>query len=280
MPHSNFWSGMRLFGVLFVLLSGFASAQNGMQLHGMDAFSEAEQHKLKLWLQQSFDATNQVLGPFPFVTQVYLTARSASEPVPWAYTKRMKQQQVFFEVDARFELSQFQQDWTAAHEFSHLALPLLDREDMWFAEGFASYMQYQVMQQQQQLADHPDVLYQQKLQPLATLLQASQLPLATQLKLWLQQRRYKAAYWGGALFFIEAEQLLKRQGTSLSELMQRYQQQNRLSDQQLEQLVRSLDSLLKTAVFVPLLSKYQQQPSQHIWLHHPAYLAYSDITVP
>jgi hypothetical protein len=269
---------MRLL-TLLLLLSGFASAHSSLQLHGMESFSVAEQQKLRLWLEQSFDATNQLLGPYPFVSEVYLTSRSSSEPVPWAYTQRMEQQQVFFQVDARFELDQFQQDWTAAHEFSHLALPLLDREDLWFAEGFASYMQYQILQKQQQLAGSPAFWYQQKLQPLAPLLQASHLPLVTQLKQWLQQKRYKAAYWGSALFFIEAEQLLKQQGTSLSGLMQRYQQQNRLTDQQLTELVHSLDLLLDKAVFAPLLNKYQQQPGLQIWQQHPAYFAsFSSIT--
>jgi len=261
---------MRLLAVL-LLISSFASANGAMQLNGIEEFPKAEQQKLKLWLEQSFNAANQVLGPYPLVTQVYLSRRTASEPVPWAYSQRMDKQQVFFQVDSSFDLSEFQQDWTAAHEFSHLALPLLDRKDLWFAEGFASYMQYQVLQQQQQLTGSPASWYQQKLQQVAPLLQASELTLVAQLKLWLQQRRYKAAYWGSTLFFIEANQKLQQQNTNLPELIRRYQRQNRLKDENLLQLISSLDALLNSPVFGPLLQKYQQQPAKQLWRQHPAY---------
>ena len=36
-------------------------------------------------------------------------------------------------------------DWTAPHEMSHLAIPYIGEKEVWFAEGFASFMQYQVM---------------------------------------------------------------------------------------------------------------------------------------
>lgn len=266
---------MRLLILLLLLSVGKVSAKGDMQLYGTEHFSAVEQQKLKLWLEHSFAASTQVLGPYPLVTEVYLSRRTAAEPVPWAYTDRMERQKVFFQVDPQFELTEFEQDWTAAHEFSHLALPLLDRDDLWFAEGFASYMQYQVLQQQQQLKQSPAYWYQQKLQQLAPLLQHSELPLVAQLKLWLQQRRYKAAYWGGALFFIEANALVTRQGFSLPQLIRRYQQQNRLTDHNLQQLVGSLDALLDAPVFAPLLQKYQQQPSRLVWQHHPANVAKS-----
>lgn len=265
---------MRLLALL-LLISSFAWANGGMQLYGTEEFPKAEQQKLDLWLKQSFNTANQVLGPYPLLTQVYLSRRTASEPVPWAYTQRMDKQQVFFQVDSSFDLSEFQRDWTAAHEFSHLALPLLDRDDLWFAEGFASYMQYQLLQHQQQLTGSPASWYQQKLQQVAPLLLASDLALVAQLKLWLQQRRYKAAYWGSALFFIEANQILAEQNTSLPELIQRYQQQNRLKDENLRQLISSLDALLNSPVFGPLLQKYQQQPAKQLWRQHPAYFDYS-----
>jgi len=244
-----------------------------MVIYGFESFSSTEKNKLQLWLNQSFQATNAVLGPYPFTAELYLTKRqNADEPVPWAYTQRMQQQQVYFEVDTRYSLDEFQQDWTAAHEFSHLALPLLDREDKWFAEGFASFMQYQVLQQQQQLKGTPDYWYQQKLQPLAAMLEHTELDLVQQSKNWLQQRRYKQAYWASCLFFIEADHLLRQQKSSLAAVIRHYQQQNRLKDQELQQLIRSLDRLLPKPLFAPLLKKYQQQSAKLTWRQHPAYI--------
>lgn len=245
-----------------------------MVIYGFESFSTTEKNKLQLWLNQSFQATSTLLGPYPFTAELYLTKRqSATEPVPWAYTQRMQQQQVYFEVDTSYSLDEFRQDWTAAHEFSHLALPLLDKEDKWFAEGFASFMQYQVLLQQQQLKGTADYWYQQKLQPLAAILENTELDLVQQSKNWLQQRRYKQAYWASCLFFIEADHLLKQQNSSLATVIRRYQQQNRLEDQNLQQLIRSLDQLQAKPLFAPLLQKYQQQSTQLTWRQHPAYIA-------
>src|SRR5690606_12588924 len=59
--------------------------------------------------------------------------------------RRWRGQHVHFHVDPRHPPEAFRGDWTAPHELSHLILPYLGRPAAWFAEGFASYMQYQVM---------------------------------------------------------------------------------------------------------------------------------------
>lgn len=38
-------------------------------------------------------------------------------------------------------IAQFYQEWTPLHEFSHLMLPYLDRQQRWISEGFAQYYQ-------------------------------------------------------------------------------------------------------------------------------------------
>lgn len=38
-------------------------------------------------------------------------------------------------------IAQYYQEWTPIHEFSHLMLPYLDREQRWVSEGFAQYYQ-------------------------------------------------------------------------------------------------------------------------------------------
>jgi predicted metalloprotease with PDZ domain len=38
-------------------------------------------------------------------------------------------------------IAQYYQEWTPIHEFSHLMLPFLDREQRWVSEGFAQYYQ-------------------------------------------------------------------------------------------------------------------------------------------
>ncbi len=212
------------------------------------SFSAAEQQQLQSWLCQSYQSVVQLLGPYLLMPEVHVYRRdSATEPVPWAFTdrggdQRIRPQQVHFYVNPAYSLAQFLADWTAVHEFSHLALPLLDRSDQWFAEGFASYFQVQIQQQQGYVTD-PGAYYRQKLQPQLPQLQQDQalIPLLQQL---MSKRRYKAAYWGSTLWFIEAQTLLQAQGLSWSVLIQQYQQQHRLLDQDLSAVLASFDQLL------------------------------------
>jgi len=251
-----------------------------------DVFSPQEQQKIQQWLCQTYQQVNDLIGPYAAKAEVYLYRRDgASEPVPWAHTDRggdqqLRLQQLHFYVDPGFSLTQFLADWTAVHEFSHLALPLLDRSDQWFAEGFASYLQVQI-QQQQGLVQDPGSYYRQKLQPQLGLLQQDQ-PLIPLLQQLLRERRYKAAYWGSVLWFIEAESLFAKQGISWFSLIRQYQRQHRFRDQDLAAVIGSFDLLLNAAARPPPLNiknpapaKVTQklavrspQPLQQLWLRY------------
>jgi hypothetical protein len=67
------------------------------------------------------------------------------------------------------------------------------------------------------------------------------------LKQLMQQRRFKAAYWGSALWFVEAEAILAARGVDWFALIRQYQQQHRFQDQDLAAVIRSFDLLLNTA---------------------------------
>ena len=275
----------------------------GLQLIWQHTFSPDEQQKVQSWLCQSYQSISELIGPYPFVPEVYLYRRDgANEPVPWAYTdrggdQRIRPQQLHFYVNPSYALPQFLADWTAVHEFSHLALPLLDRADHWFAEGFASYMQVQIQQYQGYVTD-PWHYYRQKLQSQLAVLKQEQ-PMIPLLQQLMSQRSYKAAYWGGALWFIEAQTELQARGSSWFALIQQYQQQHRLDDQDLSAVLGSFDQLLAiatqpqknqtsankaTAMGLPqnaggevsqqfvlqqLWQRYQQQPASMILLQHP-----------
>lgn len=230
------------------------------QLHWQHEFSAAEQAKLSQWLAVSSRATLSVLGPYPFEMQLYLYRRPGNEPVPWANTWREHSQQVHFYVAPQFSKQQFVADWTAYHEMAHLALPFLGRRNAWFAEGFASYMQYQIMQQAG-LIDSAASHITAKFAPQRKhyLQQLSIADTAAQL---LNQRRYAAGYWGGAQFFVAAERLLLQQGKApLHLLIQRYQQCCRMQDTSLPQLIQSLDNLSNSTLFSQLLQQFNQLPA-------------------
>ena len=231
------------------------------QLHWQHKFSAEEQLKLSQWLVFSSQATLNVLGPYPFDMQLYLYRRAGNEPVPWANTWREHSQQVHFYVAPQFSQHEFVNDWTAYHEIAHLALPYLGRKNAWFAEGFASYMQYQIMQQAGLINSAANNITAKFAPQRKHYLQ--QLSMADTAAQLLSQRRFAAGYWGGAQFFFVAERLLQQQGkATLSQYIQRYQQCCRLQDTDLTQLIQSLDKLSDSTLFSQLLQQFNQLPAE------------------
>ncbi|MDX1390993.1 MAG: hypothetical protein R3241_01335, partial [Rheinheimera sp.] len=165
-----------------------------------------------------------------------------------------------------FSLVQFKQDWTAYHEMAHLALPYLGRENAWFAEGFASFMQYQIMQHAgiiDNAASATSARFARQRQHYLN--QQSMRDNAWQL---LKARRFAGGYWGGAQFFVIADRLLRQQQKgSLTQLIARYQRCCRMQDRTLDDVIRSLDKLSDSQLFAELLQQFNQQAASS-WLQH------------
>jgi hypothetical protein len=244
--------------LLSLISSGSAHATTDYQILWQASFAPAELDKLSQWLAFSANATATLLGPYPFTTQLIIHRRAASEPVPWANTWRESAQQVHFYVDPRFSSAEFIQDWTAYHEIAHLALPYLGVRNAWFSEGFASYMQYHIMQQAGVIDSAADAISakfsrQRQYYLNNNSMRGNAMSLFT-------SRRYAAAYWGGAQFFVIAEQQLQQQGkATLAQLVKAYQQCCRLQDQQLEQVIAAFDQLSDSTLFSNLLQQFSQQ---------------------
>ncbi|MEM1412747.1 MAG: hypothetical protein AAGH19_10360, partial [Pseudomonadota bacterium] len=114
-----------------------------VQLSLLGELSDAQADKLRRWIRRSIDAVIPVFGEFPrtFSQVVVIPIGQRSEPVPWAHVMRGGGPAVHFYVDENRPLSEFDADWTATHEFSHLLMPYVSRKDRWLSEGAASYYQ-------------------------------------------------------------------------------------------------------------------------------------------
>jgi len=123
-------------------------AQSELIYRWQDNFSRNEKAKLKSWVDEAYASMQEMVGRLPFDITIYMhRTRSNSTPVPWANTRRGWNQGVDLHVDPSFSLQQFREEWKVSHELSHLIIPYLGDSYSWFAEGFASFMQFQVMQQ-------------------------------------------------------------------------------------------------------------------------------------
>jgi hypothetical protein len=185
--------------------------------------------------------------------------------VPWAYTRRDKKGSVHFHVDARFGLTKFVDDWTIYHELAHMALPYLGQEYRWLSEGFASYMQYQIMAQAGVLKGSLAESYSNKINPHLRWFN-SDLTAASIATRLMDNNQYPAAYWGSAYFFIKADsQLRKLHNITLTELISHYQDCCRANDNNITDVISSLDDILDDKIFANLLKSYKNSPAKELY---------------
>jgi hypothetical protein len=130
--------------IIFFSLNSIVSA-NPQWVWG-DDFSDNEQQRLTEWIEHSISGLEKLYGKIPYQYKVYFYRKNdGSGPVPWANTDKRSIPSAHFHVNMKYSRNVLIKDWTAAHELSHLLFPYLGRSGMWFSEGLASYLQYQIM---------------------------------------------------------------------------------------------------------------------------------------
>lgn len=239
-----------------------AKQHQALAFHWEDHFSQSEKTKVELWLRETHDALEALVGKLPFTTQLYIHRTQAGEPVPWANTERSRIQGVHFHIDPRFSLEEFRADWTAPHELSHLVLPYVGRTNAWFAEGFASYMQYQVMHQMGVLnTSDMRKRYKGNVDKAARRYSHHTTPFASAAPRLRAERNYPTMYWGGAAFFLQADTwLMNENQSSLVAVLNSYTQCCRMQDHKLNDVIATLDRLTGNERLSQLLARFRTQP--------------------
>ena len=236
--------------------------------HWEDNFSSEEKMKIKNWLNSVSSAVEFTLGTYPFDLHFHIYNRGDSrEPVPWANTIRHSDQGVNFHIDPSHTLESFLKDWTAPHEISHLSLPFLGTENAWFAEGYASFLQYQVMEELGiYSAAEVEARYKDKMAMAIPYYQGDQ-DMVSMAKSLRKGHRYPQMYWGSASFFIRLDQELQKDyGLRLTELIKKYQGCCRMDDQSIGDVIASWDRLLEGNACSELMKMFQTAPASANWL--------------
>ena len=238
------------------------AADAALRFHWADSFSGAEQRKLSAWIEETQQAVERLVGPYPFDVHVTFHRRDgAREPVPWANTKRGRRQGVHFHVDPRFSLDDLRADWTAPHELAHLALPYLGFRHAWFAEGFASYMQYQVMQAMGVITPAEAAQrYEDKLARAARRYRYPDRPFAAAAPRLRAEGNYPTMYWGGAAYFLQLDSALRQHaGSDFITVLRYYVACCRSRGGDIERLLDELDRLSATTLFREHYGRFQVQ---------------------
>jgi hypothetical protein len=95
------------------------------------------------WLASAGRAASRVLGRFPTERAgvILVPVPFADTPVLFGIVGRGVIPTVALLVGANANPDALASDWTAVHEFTHLASPSVEREEAWITEGLATYYQ-------------------------------------------------------------------------------------------------------------------------------------------
>ena len=230
---------------------------NSIIWHWEDDFSEKEQKRLISYFTEVTEATYKVLGKYPFKVHYFLhRSDSDQEPIPWAHTERSEVQGVHFHVCTDFDESAFRADWAAPHEISHLSIPFLGKENAWFSEGYATYMQLQIMKE---MEIYTNIEIEERYAMKDQLVAVDFVDEKPFLEDVLGQRasyNFPAMYWGSVRYFKKInEQLVEHEQISLNQHIKTYQKMNRLKDESFKDLLHSLDAELKKPIFMNLYDR-------------------------
>jgi hypothetical protein len=177
---------------------------------------------LQRWVEEAARATVLPSGRFPLRSarvEVREMQSRSSSPVPWGQTSRDGGVAVLLYVRRDASYEQLRADWTAVHEFSHLAHPYLGERGRWLAEGLASYHQNLLRARAGLLA--PEDAWQ-RLD--AGFRRGEAVADGPALDAMGRQRGgTMRVYWAGAAYWLEMDLALRRDhGTTLEAVLDRY----------------------------------------------------------
>lgn len=249
--------------IIFLIGSFSSKASFSFQSHFEDKFTKQEKDHLNEWIQTVGNAVEKTLGKYPFKVHIYFNrSTNKNEPVPWAHTTRNYEEAVHFNVNPSFSLDELYADWTAAHEIAHLSLPYVGKEYSWFAEGYASFFQWQIMFNQGILSK--DELTEKYVSRIANTIPKYDSDSNFETVALKLKRRFDfpAYYYGGACFFIQLNQSLQSHQLDLATVIKLFLDNGRLNTNSVQEILNQFDILTKSTASTDLLNYFETEPAR------------------
>ncbi|MGO1000635.1 hypothetical protein [Lysobacter sp. CA196] len=226
--------------------------------------------ELQRWLAECADAALTAYGRLPLreakvlIRQSRGTSRGSPRqggrrgdpsPVPWGQTRRDDGVSVLLYVRPDAGIDELRDDWTAVHELSHLFHPYLGEDGRWLAEGLASYYQNVLRARAGQL-DRDEAWRRLDAGFERGRNSGAGAPLG---EIGWSRASTMRIYWGGAMFWLEADLALRRERRlDLDTVLSRYSRCCLDGDREAtpEEFVAELDRLGGGKVFTQLFDRY------------------------
>ncbi len=232
--------------------------------HWESDFSQSEAAGLKAWIEHVESGLITLFGSLPYSYSVYFHRHAKSyEPVPWANTEKRGERAVHFYVDTSHSWQSFMRDWTAPHELTHLMFPYLGDEGRWFAEGISSYLQYQIMYANNTISwSKGTAKLNERFQRARARRGLNDISIADLSLIVGQTGAYVRLYWGGAAYFMHADQrLYEEKGTRLSDIIKQYIHCcYSARGTSVKKMMRMLDSISESKIFTETYTDTVAQP--------------------
>ena len=235
----------------------------GVQYHYENEFSDSEQLKLEIWMDEVYAATQATLGSCPFDVQVHFFAsKHSSRPVSFGLAKRKDGiNSVSLYVDPTASLEDLLADWTAPHELSHLSIPFLGKSSKWFSEGYATFLSRQIMMDMGYYTQESfDSLYTTRIKEAASDYASDELTFIERSNELAANHQYSSMYWGSASFlFVIDKRLRAEQDKRFTDILIDYQVCCRLEDRNLKDVIQSFDQLIGDSWCNDLMAIYRNK---------------------
>ena len=215
------------------------------------------------WTRKTAEHVTLAYGRFPNPNPRVLlfptTNRRSDAAIPFGRVVRDGGETVELLVDPDPPEDRFVSDWTATHEFAHLLLPYVKRDERWISEGFAGYYQNVLLARAGRYSE------QEAWQKLAAGLErgrdsAPSLSPNQAASRGEHGSRMKI-YWSGAALFLMADVELRRRSggeVSLDTVLDRFQACCLPSGRAWtgQELFATFDSLIDEPVFLDLYRQH------------------------
>jgi len=229
----------------------------------IDGPSQAQRAQALAWIERAARGVAFGYGRFPverLQVIVAVTPRGRG-PVPWAYVARGGGPGVHFFVNPERSAREFELDWTATHEMSHLFLPYLATRDLWLFEGLPTYLQNVLMSRAGTISQ--DEAWQRLYLGFRRASQtAPGMTISQAIGQISRPGTYLRPYWGGAALMLEADLRLRAQGSSLDAALQALSRCDACTQRKLDaaEVLARLDAATGTTVFADVYRELFDRP--------------------